>query len=442
MSEINWQEAAEEKREDTNEDGYGYTENLYEEMERELCKKCKRRRIDRSENPESILCKECREELIKLKVPPVMIVTGILVLAIVGICLLSFGVKCVLGGHKSFLLTNRGEIKTEVFEESESDTDDEDDTDYGYDTQEPAAKAETGTGGVGKGMVLTTECKWALEYAEAGYVVTGLDQLLAILEENPQDMNAAVVTVDLAMKHAYPDYAAYTIENFLAGKTVSDEIYERISDYIDKLDIYYETVDKAAEIWNQAEETWGGDSMEAFRECHDGIAACLGDETYDQAYLNYVIADVCLDDEAERVEHLKNCLAIDDNYGNAKAQLGVYYRRKGELDKSRQLLEAGYQNNREVYSLTRALAALELAENHLEQGLIYAEEAYHIYPEGEYAADTYIIALTANGQTQEADRLTEELEEQGYSFDDDFYAFRKGEMTLEEYYYITGEEEE
>lgn len=443
MAEMKEQEITEEKREDDNESGY--TENLYEEMERDLCRRCKRRRIDRSENPESILCRECREELIKLKIPPVMIVTGILVLGIVGICLLSFGVKYMMGGgYGKYLLTNQAQSD---YDDSEYGTDDGYDEDYEYAADEPAEpEAEPQesllqkNSSFGKDLLLTTECREAVDYTESGYVVTGLNRLLTILEENPDNINAAVVTVDLAMRYTYPDYASYVIQNFLVEKTVSDEIYEKITGYIDELNLYYDTSDKADEIWNQAAEAWGEGSLEALNAYHDGLAACLEDEAYDQAFLNYCLFYACIDED-EQVEHLKNCLAINDNYSDAKAQLGVYYRNKGELDKSRQLLEAGYQNNKEVYSVTRGLATLELVENELEQGLIHAKEAYDMYPEGDYVADTYIIALRANGQEEEAERLTKELEEQGYFFDDDFYEFQKGEMTLEEYYTI-GEEEE
>lgn len=45
-------------------ENYGYEGNLYEQLEAELCHRCHRGKIDRSENPESVLCKECREELI------------------------------------------------------------------------------------------------------------------------------------------------------------------------------------------------------------------------------------------------------------------------------------------------------------------------------------------------------------------------------------------
>ena len=77
---------------------------------------------------------------------------------------------------------------------------------------------------------------------------------------------------------------------------------------------------------------------------------------------------------------------------------------------------------------------MELTEGNLDEALSYAQKAYEMYPEGEYVADTYIIALAANGQQEEAETLTQELENAGYYFDDEFYAILNGELTLEEYY--------
>lgn len=72
-------------------------------------------------------------------------------------------------------------------------------------------------------------------------------------------------------------------------------------------------------------------------------------------------------------------------------------------------------------------------EGNLKQGLDYALQAYELYPEGNYVIDTYIVALVANGKTEEAEELVREYEEE-YVFDDDLYAFLNGEMTLKEYY--------
>ena len=50
------------------------------------------------------------------------------------------------------------------------------------------------------------------------------------------------------MKYAYYDYAAYAIDNYLAGKEVSDSEYDKLTSYIRKLDAYYATYDLYEEI--------------------------------------------------------------------------------------------------------------------------------------------------------------------------------------------------
>ncbi len=73
----------------------------------------------------------------------------------------------------------------------------------------------------------------------------------------------------------------------------------------------------------------------------DDVESYLGDEDYDQAFLYYQLAEICQDEE-ERIQHLKDCIALDENYFDAKAQLGVSYRRQGDLDEARAILESAY----------------------------------------------------------------------------------------------------
>lgn len=413
-------------------ENYGYEGNLYEQLEEELCHRCHRGKIDRSENPKSILCKDCREELIRLKVPPVMIGVGILVLAVVLLCIGMVTVDYMR--LKTGAFTGNGS-----YERAESDAD----TEEASDVQEASGDSSSG-----KPRRLDT---WAtgtdalsqsyVDLADTGMVVTALDGMLDELEADPDNADMAIALADVAMKYSYPDYAAYAIDTYLTGKNVSDEAYDRITEYIDKLDVYYDTSDKIDEVWTALSEGIGalgeGASDEDYkalvRSCHDEIAEYLGDENYDQALVNYDLAYIC-QDEDERIKHLEDCIGCDPNYFDAQAQLGTYYRRAGELEKAREILEASYHVNKEAYPVLRSLATLELCEGNPELGLAYAEYAYGLYEEGNYVVDTYLIALMANGETEKAETLTREWEDKGYEFDDDFYSFQMGDMTLEEYY--------
>lgn len=416
--------------------GYGYEGNPFEQMEEDLCKRCHRRKIDRSENSESVLCKDCREELIKLKVPPVITGLGIGIAVLVLVCIAIFATDVMKfkTGQMDFDLSEyMGDSQEEEAESEKAETREQDEGE-GQDREHRRL-----------GGPITTEIDEAsrayADLADTGMVVTALDSMLEDLEADPDNVGMAVTLTDVAMKYSYPDYAAYAIDTYLAGESVSDDIYDRITEYIDKLDIYYNTCDIIDEIWTGFtdkaaaldEDAPEDDYLELLQICHDEIEFCVGMDEYDQAYLYYELAYICQDEE-ERIRHLKDCVAIDANYYDAQAQLGTYYRRQGELEKARGILESAYTVNKESYTVQRSLATLELTEGNLELGLEYAKSAYEIYSEGTYVVDTYVVALAANGQEEEAETILKQWEEEGYIFDDDFYSFLAGSMTLEEYY--------
>lgn len=358
----------------TNNDGY--TGNPFENMADGLCKRCRCRTIDCSENPESVLCRDCREELIRLKIPRVFYLISAVVILLAA---LTFAAS--IGGLRN----------------------------------------------------LSTYLK-SKSMAGEGYIITVLDNLLDILEENPQNKNLAIRLADLGMEYAYYDYAAYSIDNYLAGKEVSDSEYDKLTSYIRKLDAYYATYDLYEEIGEKLfsnasdiEDVTG--VLEEFRR---ELSGYIGEGEYDQAlpyyYLGYMSTD-----EQERISYLQECINLNPYFYDAQAQIATYYRRNGELEKARRQLEEIYQVNKEDYAVLRSYATLELVEGNLAQGLDYASQAYEIYPEGEYVIDTYIVALAANGMMEEAQILVEQYAKD-YMFDEDLYHFLDGDITLEEYY--------
>lgn len=354
----------------------GYTGNLFENMEYDLCRKCRRQSIDRSENPDSVLCRDCREELIKLRIPPFFYVIGAAV-----ILLMAFTFITSMGGLRNFGSYNSAE-----------------------------------------------------DLARDGHVCTALDNLLAILEENPDNKDTAIKLADLGMEYAYYDYAAYAISNYLSGKEVSDYQYDKINGYIRTLENYYATYDLYSEIGEEvfadAEDTEDVEGL--LKEFNGRMSEYIGAAGYDQALLYYYLGYMSADED-ERIAYFKECIGLNPHYYDAQAQIATYYRRQGELDKARQQLEEVYRLNKEDYSVLRSYATLELVEGNLEKGLDFAAQAYEINPEGEYVIDTYIIALAANGRNEEAEAMRKEYADV-YVFDEELNEFLDGKMTLEEYY--------
>ena len=370
----------------------GYTGDPFAEINYGLCKKCGCRKIDRSEDLNSVLCKECREKEKKAKILPVICVVGVLVLAIIAIILV-----LAFGGLKN---NTTQDIVEETADEKILDEE------------------------------MSNE-----EILDEGYIITAMDNLLDILEEDPDNMEAAMDLVDIAMEYSYYDYASYTFNQYLADKEVSDKKYRKIVGYVDKLNIYYDTCDLSDEIWEQVYEDIGedGDVYEILDEYSQILSEYIGNNNYDQALIYYYLGYMAVEDE-KRLEYLTECVSINPCYFEAQAQIATYYRRQGDLEKARQILEETYAVNKEDYAVLRSYATLELVEGNLEKGLDFAYRAYEAYEDGEYVIDTYIVALAANDELEKARELVSEYENRDYIFDDDLYEFLDGNMTLEDYY--------
>lgn len=373
----------------------GYNGDPFENMSYGLCEKCKRRAIDRSEDPKSVYCKQCREELNRQKKRKVVCIAGTLALIV------------ILVAGVSFLVFSK---KSKVEE-----------------TQDIQAVQNTSDLGENQNMEDSLPGD--------GYILTEMNELLSALEEDPEDISTAFKLTDLAMQYAYYDYAAYAINQYIAEKDISDKQYRRLNRYVNELNIYYDTCDLNDETINQIYEDIGedGDPYEIMDEYCRIMAEYLGNSDYDQALLYYCIGSMTADDET-RINYLKECIAINPYYFNAQAQIATNCRRQGDLEQARQILEEVYAVNKEDYSVLRSYATLELVEGNLEKGLDYASRAYEMYEEGDYVIDTYIIALAANGRVDEAKELAKEYEDEDYPFDEDFYDFLDGKMTLEDYY--------
>ena len=340
----------------------------------DVCVICGNRRIDRSENPKSITCQQCREEKLHYPIPKVILIAFVIVIALV--CVAMMKVPQSLQMYKTY--------------------------------------------------------RDADKRVADGYIASTLFGMSEVLEKYPNSLKISVKATDIAMEHGYYDFAAYYIQTYIEGKSLEDDTYNRLLGYTEKLDRYYAAVNAVEKVFNDAAVlTMTPDDYLTYIQSH--LSDLLDNYKYDKALLYYYIGYMEPDSE-KRIDYMQKCLSIDSNYLDAIANIASVYRRQGDLATAKSKLEEAYQRNKENSSVLRNLAIIELLEGDYEQGVIYAERSYINYPEGDYTADTYITALYCNGQVELANQVKAECEANNIYLDETLGEFLEGKISLEEYY--------
>ncbi len=92
----------------------------------------------------------------------------------------------------------------------------------------------------------------AEERAAASGTSDVLDALYALVEKHPDSVPIMVKYLDFAMGAGYYDHATYVFDNYLVGQSLSDEEYDRMLNYSERLDSYYLTYDAIDTIMAEA----------------------------------------------------------------------------------------------------------------------------------------------------------------------------------------------
>ena len=350
----------------------------YDASDPNRCAWCHVRMVDRSYNPNSCLCDDCRQELTKLRIPnTIKIISLIFTALVVATLVLSYPD-----------MKNYGSFKN-----SEAKADD-------------------------------------------GYVVSSMDNLVDLLGKYPDSKYIAIELADLGMEYEYYDYAAYAIDNYLIGIDLSDSEDNKLSDYIDEINIYYDTTDIADSLSDDAglnDATTSDEYISAMDTYSESLSNLLGNESYNQQLIYYYLAYFANNDD-DRKYYLETCTLLTKNNFDANAQLANYYRRYGDLDKADDIITDSYNRNKEDPSTLRSIGIIKMLQGNLSEGLDFAKKAYDTYPEGDYVTDTYIVALAANSQLDKAKALKDQSEEDGYYFDAEMDQYLNGELSLAQYY--------
>ncbi len=344
-----------------------------------ICQRCHVKTIDRSENLHSVLCRDCREELIHYPIPKWIYVTMSIVLVAVIISLF-------------YAPSNIKDFRV---------------------------------------------LRQSRELVENGYVNTGLNQEFELAKKKQLRDDDAVQFVNDSMDYGYYDYAGYTIDNILYGKKLSSDTVSDMNKHIERLAALQETAERIAK---ETEELTASSSEEDVNIVRERIKSLVSSNYYDNALLYFCLGNNSTDPK-ERLRYYKKCYVRDPRISYYSVALANQTRRLGDLRESRSILEEAYNFNKEDATIIRSIAVLDMLEGNTKEALSKAEKAYEMSPDGEFVMDTYIVATAENGDVNKAKKMKEDSIKSGKTYDREIDEYLNGSCSLEAYYMDIEEEE-
>ncbi|HHY81365.1 MAG TPA: hypothetical protein GX505_01640 [Clostridiales bacterium] len=349
-----------------------------EEETTNLCIACRQREKDKSDNPHSELCTECRHALIKYPIPKWIFLIFVLI-----VILLAASVKNIPESIKDL----------KAYQDAEAKYYDK----YYYDS-----------------LVLYDE----------------------LYQKYPDSVLLAVKLMQACIKQQNFDYAAYIIDNSLVGKEVDDSDYKLITESIDLLDRYYSLVSKVDEIITelQSDPVHLSDPGYLYEQIN-----LLDEEEYDKALKLFYLA--MLEDKPEdAVDLLQQAYYAEPRFTFLLGYLGNAQRSIGMKDEALATYEKALEHNKTDHLAIRGIGILELLSGNKEKGLELVQKAFEIAPFDTYVSEAMVIALCENGKREEAEQLIEDYLQNEYIFNEELYSYLNGSITLEEYFTYQGGE--
>lgn len=266
-----------------------------------------------------------------------------------------------------------------------------------------------------------------------GETSKALNDLLVLTEQHPDSVPIIIKTIELSMEYGYYDNAGYVYDTYLVGKNLTEEEYNRVDRYTEKLENYYATSEEISMIFDPilgSDLTTGEPDYEAIRT---RLKALLDKEGQDRAVIYYYLAMVEADIEAA-IDYLKKCYDTDPECFDVRVQLGLMYRRTGDYETARQYAEKALIKDKQDFGALRSIAILDMLEGNMERGLENAEAAYRSYPDGIFVRETYMIALFFNDKKSEAEVIKGEIIKAQGALDPDTAKLLGGKISLKDYY--------
>jgi len=357
-------------------EGSGELEQVIDEI---LCVLCRERKRDYSESSRSILCRECRQQHLKLRIPMGirLFLVAILVSFIVSVLML----PPVLANYRIYIDAERN--------------------------------------------------MQAKQYNSA------CDKYMSLLETYSNSIPITIKASEAALGAQRFGDLAYIFDTYWVGRPLNDSEYAIATEYNDILERYATAMDEIVAIFSELGELSSEqplDDLASVSEFLQGkLEALLSRDDVDLSLVYYYLGSTS-EDNADAVYYLKLATEQDPRMTFPLAFYGNALRRSGDLAEARDVYEKALVLNAEDANAMRGLSVVELLDGNPESALEAARRAYELAPFGLFVPETLIVMLHENGLHDEAEAVLDEITAMGFEADEDFAEYLEGKVTAEEYY--------
>jgi hypothetical protein len=271
----------------------------------------------------------------------------------------------------------------------------------------------------------------AEEYKETNHHYYAYQNYLSLIEDYAYSNEIILSTIETALDAQYFGQAGYYYEEYLAGRELNDEEYERANDILDELDLHFGTFNAIDEIITNLEVDANSDTYLSRLQAE--IKGLESDKKMDKTLIYYTLANLS-STTSEMKYYLELSMNYNDQFTYPISMYGNVLRRNQEFTKAKEIYEYGLTVNACDSESISGLGKIELLIGDKKKGLELIEQAYSIEPYIAYMPEAYIIALNENGLTDNIAQVRSDAIDAGYIFDNEIDQYLNKEISLWDYY--------
>lgn len=264
----------------------------------------------------------------------------------------------------------------------------------------------------------------AQKFANQHKYAQSTTEYLTILGKYKSKKEIVLDALDSAIGAQNFEVAAYIFDTYLVGKRLTDEEYQRTVSISEFLSRFSNSIELCESVLKDADKA---------EDITTALLENIKRSDIDAAYLYFVIGRTNPDPEI-RKQYLLISTQQNDRCTYPLAYYGNELRREGSYDKASEVYHRALVRNASDTYAMRGEGILMQINGDFAGGLEKIREAYDINPNELYINDALIIALCENGMREEATEFMEARFAEEYKFDQAFYDYMDGKVSMVKYY--------